>query len=130
MKKFQKAVLLFAVILISVQYYGQEISKLKLTNLPSLPAQTDTTESLGFAGMLGGTHNGVLLVAGGANFPKGLPWEGGEKVWSKDIYIFENDEWRLSSKQLSEPLGYSASVNTGQGVLCRIFSFFVGSSCR
>ncbi|AUC83857.1 sodium transporter [Polaribacter sp. ALD11] len=118
MKKIQKAVLLLVVILISIQFYGQEISKLKLTNLPSLPAQATTTESLGFAGMLGGAHNGVLLVAGGANFPEGLPWEGGKKVWSKDIYIFENDEWRLSSKQLSEPLGYSASINTDQGILC------------
>ncbi|TXD48196.1 sodium:solute symporter family transporter [Polaribacter sp. IC073] len=118
MKKIQKAVLLLAVILISVQFYGQEISKLKLTNLPSLPAQQNTTESLGFAGMLGGAHNGVFLVAGGANFPEGLPWEGGKKVWSKDIYVFENNKWRLSSKQLLEPLGYSASINTDQGILC------------
>jgi cyclically-permuted mutarotase family protein len=86
--------------------------------MPSLPAESTSVESLGYAGMLGGVHNGVVLVAGGANFPNGLPWEGGEKVWSKNIYILENDQWRLSIKELPIPLAYSASVSTEKGILC------------
>ena len=117
MKKFQKAILLLVIILICIPSYGQEISKLELTNLPNLPAENGAIESLGFAGMLGGAHNGVLLAAGGANFPEGLPWEGGKKVWSDAIYIFENGQWRLSSTKLPTPLGYSASVSTGNGIL-------------
>ncbi|OAD42210.1 sodium:solute symporter family transporter [Polaribacter atrinae] len=117
MKKNQSLVLILFIVLTLIPFYGQEISKLSITDLPSLPADNTSTESLGFAGMLGGTHNGVFLAAGGANFPDGLPWEGGDKVWSKRIYIFENNEWRLSTKQLPIPLGYAASVATPKGVL-------------
>lgn len=118
MKKIQKSALLLVIIFTWIQSFGQEISKLELADLPSLPAENAATASIGYAGMLGGGHNGVLLAAGGANFPEGLPWEGGKKVWSDAIFIFENGQWRLSSKKLPMPLGYSASVSIPQGVLC------------
>ncbi|MGM5470020.1 sodium:solute symporter family transporter [Flavobacteriaceae bacterium LMO-SS05] len=118
MKKIQNAVLLLLIVLTFIPSFGQEISKLSITDLPSLPSENSSVESIGYAGMLGGTHNGVFVVAGGANFPNGLPWEGGEKVWSKTIYIFENDQWRLSSKPLPIPLAYSSSVSTDNGILC------------
>ena len=35
----------------------------------------------GLAGAFAGVSGEVLLIGGGANFPKGLPWEGGPKVW-------------------------------------------------
>lgn len=109
--------LLVLIILISTGLYGQEESKIKLSNLPTLPAVEAGSKSLGFAGMMGGVHNGVVIVAGGANFPTGLPWEGGAKVWHNSIYILENDSWRLSSETLPSPLGYGASVSTDKGVL-------------
>ncbi|MDX1363662.1 MAG: sodium/solute symporter [Arenibacter latericius] len=109
--------LLVLIILISTSLYGQEESKIKLSNLPTLPAVEAGSKSLGFAGMMGGVHNGVVIVAGGANFPTGLPWEGGAKVWHNSIYILENDSWRLSSETLPSPLGYGASVSTDKGVL-------------
>ena len=118
MNRIQKVVVLILIILTFIPGFGQEISKLSITDLASLPSGDTNVESLGYAGMLGGTHHGVLLVAGGANFPNGLPWEGGKKVWSKDVYIFENDQWRLSSKQLPTSLAYSASVSTEKGILC------------
>ncbi|MEO5790048.1 MAG: sodium:solute symporter family transporter [Gelidibacter sp.] len=118
MKIIKKTAILLVLFLICMPSFGQEISKLDVKNLPNLPAQKGATESLGYAGMLGGAHNGVLIAAGGANFPEGLPWEGGKKVWSKAIYIFENGQWRISAKQLQMPLGYSASVSTENGVLC------------
>ncbi|WOD42818.1 sodium:solute symporter family transporter [Hwangdonia lutea] len=117
MKNIQNALALILIILTFIPSFGQEISKLSTSDLPSLPAQKSDVESLGFAGMLGGAHNGVFIAAGGANFPNGLPWEGGAKVWSKDIYVFENDQWQLSETQLPIPLGYSASVSTDKGVL-------------
>lgn len=118
MKKNNSVFLLILIVLICISSFGQEISKLSIANLPSLPPETGSVESVGYAGMLGGIHNGVFLVAGGANFPNGLPWEGGNKVWSKNIHIFENDQWRLSTTQLPIPLGYSASVSTDKGILC------------
>lgn len=118
MKKIQKTVLLLVITLAWIPFFGQEISKLELTDLPSLPSENGTSESIGYAGMLGGTHNGVYIAAGGANFPEGRPWEGGKKAWTDAIFIFENGQWRLSATQLPIPLAYSASVSTAQGILC------------
>ncbi len=118
MKKIQNAVILMLIVITFIPCFGQEIPKLSITDLPSIPSEIEGAKSLGFAGMLGGTHHGVLVAAGGANFPNGLPWEGGKKVWSKNIYVFENDQWRLSSKQLPIALAYSASVSTEKGILC------------
>lgn len=117
MNKIQKTAILIAIILTCFQSFGQELSKLTQISLPDLPAEKVGAESFGYAGMLGGPNNGVFIVGGGANFPNGVPWEGGEKVWSKAIHIYENDQWRLSSKQLPESIGYSASVSTDEGVL-------------
>lgn len=118
MKKIQVTVLLILIVFTYMSSFCQEISKLSIANLPGLPAESTSDESLGYAGMLGGVHNEVYLAAGGANFPNGLPWEGGEKVWSRDIFVFENNQWRLSSKQLPFPLAYSTSVSTEKGILC------------
>ncbi|MGC1630821.1 MAG: kelch repeat-containing protein, partial [Gelidibacter sp.] len=118
MKTIKKTAILSLLFLICMPSFGQEISKLDVINLPSLPAEKGTSESLGYAGMLGGAHNGVLIAAGGANFPEGLPWEGGKKVWSSTIYIFEDGQWRISAEQMPMPLGYSASVSTEIGILC------------
>lgn len=96
---------------------GQEIPKLKVTDLPSLPAQEEGANSLGYAGMMGGVHNEVIIAAGGANFPEALPWKGGKKVYSNDIYLFKEDKWNLSNKKLPFPIAYGASVSTPVGAL-------------
>ncbi|CAZ95097.1 Sodium/solute symporter [Zobellia galactanivorans] len=72
---------------------------------------------MGYAGMLGGVHNGVVIAAGGANFPEGAPWEGGAKVWSDFIFILENGQWRKAANRLPTPLGYGASIQTPNGIL-------------
>src|SRR5688500_13025659 len=51
--------------------------------LPPLP------EPVGVAGPYAGAAGGALLVAGGANFPIRMPWEGGEKVWRNQVWILE-----------------------------------------
>lgn len=118
MKHLIKSIFLFVLILSGLASFGQEISKLNLEHLSQLPATPGTEESLGFAGMLGGAHNGVIIAAGGANFPEGMPWKGGKKVWTDAVYILENGQWRESEKMLPIPLGYSASVSTEDGILC------------
>lgn len=118
MKNIQKTALLLVILFLWMPSFSQEISKLEVEDLPGLPAETASSASIGYAGMLGGAHNGVLLAAGGANFPEGVPWEGGKKVWTDAIFILQNGQWRLSSTKLPMPLGYSASVATPQGVLC------------
>ena len=115
-----KTRILFATIiyfLFVVLVSGQNLPKITITDLQELPAEQGSNTSLGYAGMLGGQHNDVIIAAGGANFPITLPWKGGKKVWSNNIYILENGKWHLSNTKLPVPLGYSASVVTNKGVL-------------
>lgn len=74
--------------------------------------------TLGVAGAFAGVSGGALLVAGGANFPNGLPWEGGAKVWHSDVFVMEkpSSEWRLAGT-LPQPLGYGVTVSHKRGVV-------------
>ena len=110
------AVMALLVLFVSIGF-GQEIPKLGIAELPSLPVQEEGKPSLGFAGMMGGAHNDVIIAAGGANFPNGLPWEGGKKVYSDKIYVLNGNQWQLSEQVLPSPLAYGASVSTPEGVL-------------
>lgn len=89
----------------------------------------DHPNPFGVAGPIVGVHEDVLIVAGGANFPDGLPWhptkDGGvshKKYWS-DIHLLSADRvgrqignWQ-SGGQLATPVGYCVSVSTPHGVL-------------
>ncbi|MCX6878023.1 MAG: galactose oxidase [Verrucomicrobia bacterium] len=83
------------------------------SQLPPLPV------SLGVAGPFAGVTDGALLVAGGANFPDKMPWEGGRKVWHADVFALEKPDgkWRKVG-QLPCPLGYGVALTTERGVLC------------
>jgi N-acetylneuraminic acid mutarotase len=95
----------------SASMFGQE--SLHWRELPALPDQE------GFAGPFAGTDDKVLMIAGGANFPKKMPWEGGTKVWYDRVYLLEALEgnWREVGK-LPRPLGYGVSISTVDGVVC------------
>jgi len=68
--------------------------------------------------VLAGHHNGVILAAGGANFPDAMPWEGGKKKTYDDVYVFLPHEglWKPAGR-LPEPRGYAAVVSLPEGVL-------------
>lgn len=74
----------------------------------------------GVAGAVIGSHGTHLLVAGGADFPDGPPWQGGAKFYHDRIHIFEKKGDRLTKKQINatlpEKIAYSASCSTPQGV--------------
>ncbi len=81
-----------------------------------LPAVPDPN---GFAGPFAGISNGALIVAGGANFPAGKPWEGGKKKWYDTIYILPENasEWTIAGR-LPHATGYGVSITIPDGVLC------------
>ena len=108
------AMILFACfIMMRNDYLCKADDSLAWSKLPSLP------DVHGFAGPFVGTHNGALLVAGGANFPDKKPWEGGTKVWYDRVFVLErpDDAWKAAGK-LPRPLGYGVSLNTKIGVVC------------
>ncbi len=65
------------------------------------------------AGAFAGVSNGALLVAGGANFPNGYPWQNGLKVWHDAVYVLTKKgtdyHWQTAG-ELPKPLGYGASA--------------------
>ena len=74
MRIFQKITILILVLVSTLPVFGQDSLKLSIHNYPNLPADQGQEQALGFAGMLGGVHEGVIIAAGGANFPDALPW--------------------------------------------------------
>lgn len=90
--------------------------------LPENPALKDMKNvQPGLAGAYSGISNGVLIVAGGANFPYDTPWEGGEKVWWSDIYIGRMHEeglrWQSEVYTLPVPMAYGVSIPWEEGLL-------------
>ncbi|HAX95129.1 MAG TPA: hypothetical protein DCY35_01190, partial [Prolixibacteraceae bacterium] len=43
----------------------------------------------GLAGVFAGVHQNTLFIAGGTAFPEGKPWDGGQKVYSDAILIYQ-----------------------------------------
>ncbi len=76
-------------------------------------------DPVGVAGAFAGISNGALIVAGGANFPNGMPWEGGAKAYHDAIYVLEKPDgaWR-STGRLPKPLAYGISASGPGGVVC------------
>jgi N-acetylneuraminic acid mutarotase/MFS family permease len=76
-------------------------------------------DRIGFAGAFAGVTNDVLLVAGGANFPERLPWEGGRKQWYDSVFVLDQPEgsWQVAGT-LPRPLGYGISISTANGLIC------------
>jgi N-acetylneuraminate epimerase len=91
----------------------EERTAITWSQLPPLP------DKFGVAGAFAGVSGGVLLVAGGANFPGKMPWEGGKKVWHDTVYALNktNGSWRVIGR-LPRPLAYGVSFTTREGVLC------------
>jgi len=90
---------------------------------PSTPGRWTRRENLpdshGFAGMFAGVGDGRLIAAGGANFPRRFPWEGGKKTWSDAVYVLETPEsrWRKLAPRLPRPLGYGVFASEGDRVI-------------
>ncbi len=83
--------------------------------LPQLRVSGEQGVSAPFAGV----SNGVVLVAGGCNFPDVPAAEGGRKVFYSDVYAFEaampQGGWRKVG-QLPDSVAYGVSVSVPDGV--------------
>ena len=110
------------ILLSCVSLITAEESKLNWNALPDIPGK------LGVAGPFAGVHNDALIVAGGANFPEGVPWrstaEGynSPKVYYNTIYLVtkNGDEHSIaeSKTKLPQEIGYGVSIPTGEGLIC------------
>ncbi len=104
---------LFFILFLMVQLLHAQ-SRFRVESLTPIP------DADGFAGSLSGVSNGVLLVAGGSNFPNGgRPWNGGTKMWHDQIFVLEkpSGKWKKAGK-LPRPLGYAVSLTWRDAVVC------------
>ncbi|MEO9145437.1 MAG: hypothetical protein ABI237_07750 [Ginsengibacter sp.] len=100
----------------------REIPVIKWKLAAELPPSNGQSKSLGFAGAINGVNNNVFIVAGGANFPDGLPWEGGKKKYSNEMYVLERKGnkyiWNKKTKStLPEPIAYCGNTSTAKGIV-------------
>ncbi|ETN96276.1 hypothetical protein P278_07870 [Zhouia amylolytica AD3] len=117
MKMKNSICLLICILSISFTF-GQGAKKLQVEELQGFSKLKTKHSSLGYAGMLGGVYNDIYIAAGGANFPDGMPWEGGDKKWYDHIYYYKDQQWNLSKVKLPVPLAYAGCVSTEKGVVC------------
>lgn len=93
---------------------------LRYDSLPALPDR-DGQPNIGVAGTFAGISHGALLVAGGANFPNGYPWQNGKKVWQSTIYALPKPgtsmHWQRVGN-LDRPLAYGASAVWNEQLIC------------
>ena len=104
----------------SAQENSVPIIKWKLAAI--LPSSDGNHKSLGFAGAINGVSSDAFIVAGGSNFPGGLPWNGGKKYYSKQIHILqkENDQYSWYKKAkffLPEAVAYCGVTSTPMGIV-------------
>lgn len=73
--------------------------------------------SLGVSAPFTGIHNGVLIVAGGCNFPDKPVTEGGVKRYYDEVFVLLPEGWK-EIDHLPFPVAYGATVSTSEGIVC------------
>lgn len=98
-----------------------KIEKIEWSIAVSLPSEDGIKEQPGVAGPVAGIINDKLIVAGGANFPDGMPWRGAKKIYHDEIYVLgknsDSIKASVSKQKLPEPIAYCASVTTPEGLV-------------
>jgi N-acetylneuraminic acid mutarotase len=83
----------------------------------------DGSASIGVAGAIGGVSNGVFIVAGGSNFLRGMPWNGGSKVYTNQIQVLQRKDSQYNwvgeiTDTLPENIAYGGYTSTAKGIVC------------
>jgi len=116
LKTFRNTFFVSLAMITSVLAQQDNPTEVAYSSLEDIPALEENKQSIGYAGMLGGTFPQHIIAAGGANFPDQMPWEAGKKVWHDQIFIYTNGQWITSKQKLPEPLAYAANVSTEKGI--------------
>lgn len=87
----------------------------------SLFGPDDGLMSIGVAGPVTGVIGDVFIVAGGANFPDGMPWDGGVKRYQATGAVYRYSPGKAIDKvfpfSLPGPLAYAACISTPKGIV-------------
>lgn len=103
-------------VLVSACSQGQD---LRWSTPFSLPAEENGAAHRGVAGPMTGIIGDRLVIAGGANFPGKMPWEGGHKEYSRQAYVYRISDQglRLIHRQVLETAVSYAGSCSAEGAL-------------
>lgn len=83
---------LLATTLYSCQTNTQTQPPLSVEMIATLPELNAGESNFGVAGSFIGVIDNQIIVAGGSNFSKKFPWDGGAKQFLNDIYSIKVDD--------------------------------------
>ncbi|WP_162304919.1 Kelch repeat-containing protein [Sphingobacterium olei] len=96
-----------------------ELSQIEWENGSSLPGDNTGHSHKGLAGPIVGVSNGILIVAGGANFPDKMPWEGGVKWYHDRVYAYKINDGNIKLFKVSllpATVAYTANYSANNTV--------------
>ena len=112
-----------SIMIINTEVYSQEkaIATIQWEKIATLE-NSDGSRSIGLAGAINAVNNHALVIAGGANFPDKMPWEGGKKQYSDEIHILQQLDskyvWNKKARaKLPEPIAYCGNTSTQSGIV-------------
>jgi cyclically-permuted mutarotase family protein len=112
-----------SIMIINTEVYSQEkaIATIQWEKIATLE-NSDGSRSIGLAGAINAVNNHALIIAGGANFPDKMPWEGGKKQYSDEIHILQQLDskyvWNKKARaKLPEPIAYCGNTSTQSGIV-------------
>ena len=122
MKRYYHIICLFFMLLANaIEAQNAALYTVQFTVAATLPPDAPKRVSTGFAGAVVGVHQNHLLVAGGANFPEAMPWQGGKKYYHDTIYVFASTNQQITmvsqSFRLPEKIAYPAVCSISEGIL-------------
>ena len=107
---------------------GRQVDSFTWSATEDLPPAGGAEVQPGLAGAFAGVHKDALIVAGGANFPDGLPWakladgSSPKKIYHTDIYVLQKTgdkyAWTVSDVKLPHGYSYGVSIPTDNGLIC------------
>ncbi len=97
------------------------IKAIEWKRIAILPGK-DEAASIGLAGAIHAVSGKAMIIAGGANFPGKMPWEGGKKHYSDEIHVLHKKNGKYSwnkniTSRLPEPIAYCGNTSTPMGVV-------------
>jgi cyclically-permuted mutarotase family protein len=84
-----------------------------------LPVQPNGLIHMGLSGVVSGLVGDQIIIAGGNNFPEGLPWEGGIKKYYKRVIVYNNQKDTLLNTftfNLPSKVAYAAVAQLKEGI--------------
>ena len=85
-----------------------------------LPVEPNGLHHMGLSGVVLGVVGNQIIIAGGNNFPEGLPWEGGVKKYYDHVFVYDlkGDTVIIadSSVRLPSKVAYAAVAQLKEGI--------------